>query len=625
MSENETKQLDMYDPNEREIHLRKHIYRDFTYMRDLRNKRYKYFNDRTLKEFVDDSELRLTSYVPTREEQGKEDWQANFFHPVTRNKMKATLAAVALDVPDIRIVAQNEKSMKDTRRADFVKNLVKYSYNLGNKEEDIYFEGWECAGKGTVHVYDGYLKTKAKRRIIKSFDPITGAIEHDEEEVEVDNKCINFIIPIENIYIWDFYIPDIQNQPKIMWVERMDRSRVEQEFGNYPNFKYVKTQKELIGKDADSRYFNEGWAARTKDGAPYEVVRYYCKYKDEHIILINGVVMLDAPLLLGKKKKWYPIAKTVYEIFAADFYYGNSLPNTMMGEQDVTNALHNMAVDKTYKSMIPTLLIGNTNKDDFDLEDPNITLDTKIYVQDINQVKEMPSSGITNADVKMIDIIGRGLDLTTVDANQQGVAGRGVTAREIVIANENAKKIKGVFYMFLTSLWIQKVKLRIMNILTFYTDLKVKSVLKDGADSGEKIEEYRKFIVDNATLSDGSKGTLGMTIVPKNSQLPTEDQLTANEKEYSDNNGGERYEEVAFTADYLDDWEYDVKVISESIYQQDSSFSRANMEDKIKVMATAFPEIFQLNKEKVFKQTMVAYDDDPDEYETTPPPPSPEE
>lgn len=44
------------------------------------------------------------------------------------------------------------------------------------------------------------------------------------------------------------------------------------------------------------------------------------------------------------------------------------------------------------------------------------------------------------------------MDLGTVSENQQGVTGKGVTAREIVIANENAKKLKGIFFMFLTDL-----------------------------------------------------------------------------------------------------------------------------------------------------------------------------
>lgn len=603
----------IYEPTEAEIKVRKKVYDDFAVMRDLRGQRYKYFNDRTLKEFIDDSELRLSNYVPTRAEQGKEEWQANFSHPVTSNKMNAILASVALDVPEVRIVARNEKNDQSLKRAYIIKNLVKHSYDKDDKEEQVYFEGWETAGKGTCIIYDGYQKQKAKRKKITSYDPYTGKVEFTEEEIETKNGCVEFIVPLENIFIWNFYIPNIQDQPKLCWVESMGREEAKAEFGKYPNFKFVKDQKKLLSKDIQARYFYEAWASRVKGASPYEIVRYYDRFNDHHVILANGVVLYDGPMLLGRKQKVYPFAKTVYSLFSADFFYGNSLPNKMMGEQDVINSLFNMSVDKTYKSMVPSLLIGNQNKDDFDLEDPYVSLDTKVYVQDINAVIQLKFEGINNADVKMIDMISRGLDLTTVDSNQQGIQGRGVTAREVVIANENARKLKGTFYMFLTSLWIQKIKLRIINILTFYT--KVEQSQSLGQDIWDK---YKRYIVENADLGDGTKGTLEVNIAPDEANLPTKDMLQQRSNTKAEEHK-ENYKAIAMTSDFLDGWEYDVKVVSESVYQQDSSLSQAKLEDKIKIMATAFPEYFQMNKEKLFKEVLISYEDDPDEYETQQP------
>lgn len=615
MEENEIG-LEMYNPSKEAKKVRKNVYDDFDVMRKLRNKPVKYFNDRTLKEFIDDSELRLVNYVPTREEQGKEEWQANFSHPVTSNKLHAILADIALDVPDTRIAAKNENSIKSAQRAYIMKNLVKHSYDKDNKEEKIYNEAFECSSKGTVIVCDMYQKQKVKRKIITKYDPITGFIEYDEKEVISKDEIVDFVIPLENIYIWDFFIPHIQDQPKIVWAEKMGYEKFEAEFNKFPDYKFVKTSPRTFNKDLEERYFNEGWADRVKEDE-IEVVRFFNRFSDQNVIIANGVVLFNGPMLLGKKSKWYPFSKTIYSMFAPDFFYGNSHPNKLMPEQDITNALYCGSVDKTYKSMIPTLLVGNTNKDDFDLEDPYITLDTKIYVQDINQVKFLQTPGIDNADVKMIDLISRGMDLTSVDANQQGVASRGVTAREVVIANENARKLKGVFYMFLTSLWIQKIKLRIMNILTFYTDLDANRTLSENSnDEGNKLDNYKKFVIENADLGDGTKGSLGIRIVGSEEELPTQEELNVESKKRSKETK-ENYKEIAMTSDYLDDWIWDVKVISESIFQKESSLSQARMEEKLNILGNAFPEFFQLNKEKIFKQFMIAYDDNPDEYDTT--------
>ena len=42
--------------------------------------------------------------------------------------------------------------------------------------------------------------------------------------------------------------------------------------------------------------------------------------------------------------------------------------------------------------------------------------------------------------------------------------------------------------------------------------------------------------------------------------------------------------------DYLDDFDYDVQVIPESIYQKDTAEAQALIEQKLKVIATMFPE-----------------------------------
>lgn len=606
--------MDKYNPSDKDKEIIKDIYNDFDYMRKLRNQKWKYFNDRTLKDYIDDSQLRLSGFVPDRASQGKESWQSNVFHPVTRNKFKAMLASVALDIPQIKIVAQNEKEQRSRTRAEIMKNLIKYSYSQDNKEEQIFFEAWEAAEKGTVIVYDGYLKSSTKKKIIKSYEPETGEIEYEEQDIQTDNQCVNFIVPLMNLYIKDWTIFDIQKQPSICWVERMQVKEFKKEFSKYKNFKYVKTSNQLTDANEEDVFFKEFWQERDKDDEPIEVIRYYNKGEDQFAIIANGVKLFESPLILGKKKKWYPFAKTVFEPYAFDFFYGNSLPNTLMGEQDIINQLYNMALDKTYKSMAPALLIGNTNKDDFDLEDQNTTIDTKIYVQDINQVREMPIKGIDQSDLKMIELVSRGLDLSSVDSNQQGVAGRGVTAREVVIANENAKKLKGIIYLFLTSLWIQKMKLRIMNILVYYTQPKIDKVL------GEKGKEYQTFMIDSAELSDGNKGTLGIQMVGDKEELPTPEELDIQEGSYTLQ--GQKYEIIAVTSDFLDDWTYDVKIVSDSIYQKESGLTQLKIEDKLRVLGVYFPQIIMSNQEKLAKDTIIAYEDDPDDYELAPPAPT---
>lgn len=614
-----------YKPTKGELKILNHVYEDFNSMETERNNRWRQFNDRDLKEYLDDCEKRVNCYVPP--ENDKEDWQANFFHPVTRNKLKAIIAAVALGLPRTEIKAQNEEGGIDYKRAEIMRNLVRSSYETGNPEEDNFFTCWEMEVKGTAIEYEGHAITRYKRKEITSVDLVTGEVEWDEKEENVDDECVSFLIPLENMFIADFYIRDIQKQPYLAWADYMHERTFQNEFGEYKNAEFVigwnkkkeetdskiQAKKDQLVKDDELTFYTEDWKKRVTDKDFVEVLRYYNKERDEYIIVANGVMIMESPLLWGKTQKKYPFAKEISEPFSSgNFFYGKALPDTLMGEQDVINSLYNMAIDKTYRSLVPPMLIGDSNKDAFDLEDEETTMDTKIYVSDIAQVKPMDIQGVNPGDIKMMDIIGRGLDLSSVDANQQGVAGRGVTAREVVIANENAKKLKGMLYMFISNMWVQKYRLRILNILTYYTLPKVKKVV--GEDGKENtIDKYRKFSVENTELSNGQQGTLGIEMVGSEKELPSRQELDVQSEMHRIQ--GKEYESIAITSDYLDEWEYDIKVTTESLYKEEDSLTQAMNTEKIKILATMFPQLFQQNQEKLFKDTIKTYKDNPDEYD----------
>jgi len=609
----EIEQLDKpknkYNPSIKDMQLVRRIYEEFELMRDVTNKPYHYFNDRTLTQFVDDSEKRFNSYVPSRKSQSKEKWQANFFHPVTRNKTMAILASVALDVPPMRITAVNEKNETNMKVAGVVSDLVKASYDNQNKEEENFYETLDAAIKGTVIDYDGYLKTKVTRKEVTSFDVVTGEVEFEEKKITIDKGCKSFIVPLENFFVYSAYVRDIQDQPAVIWVQYMSKRDFAYEFSNYPNYKHVRTGNELVEKDMDERYFFEDWNVRTKE-RPIEVIRYFNKISDENVIVANGINMLDAPMMLGKEEKYYPFSKGGYAPFSGDFFWMNSLPNALMGEQDIINSFYNMTADKTYKSLVTNLLIGNINKDDFDLEDEMITLDTKVYVQDINQVKEMPNSGTTQSEFNMIKLISQGLDLSSVDSAQQGVQGTGVTAREVVIANEKARELKGIFFLFITGFWMQKIKLRALNILTYYPPSRINAVV-----GKEKGEQFRKFLVENVDLANGQKGTRGIIIAKDKESLPVQSDIDKNVTEFKAVNPDVNYEEIAVTAEYLKGWEYKIKIVSEDMYQKNGSYSVSKNEDKLRTLGTAFPEFFQKNEEKLIRDTIVSFNEDVDDYD----------
>lgn len=619
-----SKQKREWNPTEEQKVRIKTVYERRSNMIDIRNQPYVQFNDRTLKEFIDDSEKRLNAYVLDRASQGKEDWQANFATRAYANKAKALLAATARDVPDMRFTAVNTLDQYDHFAADIAKNLVRHSYNQGNPQEELFFLAWSNVGHGTVLSCEDIQKNVYERSRIKSFDLLTGDIEEEKIEKESYGEPYSYEVSLMNLLIANFYIRDIQQQPDIILESYYaDRERFDAIFGKYPNAELVKDYKDMKPEEHDT-YFHKMWSETIKDGKGFLVSRYMNKYRGPrgtYRILANGIELYNGPMIWvdvtrnNYGRPAYPIAKTIYEPFAnTDFFYGNSLPNSAMGEGDVLNTLYNSSLDKQYRSLVPPLLVGMINKDMLDLEDEVVAGDTKIYVDDIAQVKQLEMRGITDSDVKMIDLISRGLDLTTLDPQQQGSAQKYVTARAAVAADERARQLKGIFFMFMESLWLQKSRLRLPNILLTYTMPKVVEVI---GEDGKKFfqQKPRTFNITGAELSDGTKGTLAVEMRPRDMMTDRNAlRLDVEAEEERNYRAGMPYEKIIMPYDRIEKLSYDIEIIPETLWQASQAINMAITIERVSIINKIFPEYFAENKELLFRDLIKNYGDDPGRY-----------
>lgn len=604
------------------------IYRHYDTMLDLRNRKWKLLNDRTLKTFWDDSQKRVNAYVLDRATLGKEDWQANVFSPITRNKLKATLAAVAKAPPPIRMRAMNHSGMLSVKRADVMGDLVRSSFSIGqDAEETAFFDAWQCAVDGTVVTYESMVKTKRMVKVISSYDPVTGEIAFDEREEIIEHRPTDVRIPIQDFFPWDFWEKDVQKQPRLIWSEYYDHDAFLDIFGNYEHAEHVPTTGgSRTMADDTALFFRDRWEqrARTSHGdGIVEVLRYYSILEDQYCIIANGVKLFEGPMLWGKIKKFYPFAVTRFEPFAdSAFFYGNSIGNVLMGEQDVVNNLYNGMIDKTYRTMVTPMLVGAVNRDAMELEDDIVTGDTRIYLNDISQVKPMPVPAVNDSEVKMLSIVSRGLDTSSTDAVQGGAAGTGVTAREIVIANERANELKGLFFLMLKSLWVQKYRLRTYSMLQFYKQPQrlERMVGKFGS------EIIRTFTIPDAQMSTGERGKLLLEVTdderairdaarPLNPFAPKVMQFNRmNVEDEKMRLQGEPSKHMMISSTSLDDWEYEIVVETESLFQAQRSYNLALVNEFQGLVARLYPQVFAPNIETFFTDLAREYGKDPMKY-----------
>ncbi len=603
-------------------------YKNLQIMRDLKTQPMAHFQsgpngERSWNQMLDDSEALVNIFTPSREEAGKGDWQsnANVAGAELRAKMRAVAAGVGLRVPDMAFEAVDDNGIHSAKRAEIFKNIVQQTYSLGNPALAAFLETWQMLAHGVVFEYEGYKTGGAMQERVVSFDTLTGVVTTEKEYVKMDGKPFNVLINPQEFYWWSFFIRDIQEQPRLAWVQKYTGRELELEFSKYPNYKYIKDKEGASRHLAlqQSEFFKD-WAERVADRNEYEVVRMLSKEDDGgdnpnkgYEIWVNGTPLLRCPLLWGEKEKTYPFAKQVPEHFAnSNFFVGMPFPMVLEGYADNKNMLVNSLVDKVARGLDPLKLVGLQNRDLLDVESEIQTEDSIIYVPDIAAVKFMDHPMVNQGELMLMQMLDRGIELVSIDRTQQGqTTGGRKTARETVIADERAQELKGNLYLSLEDLWYQKTNLRVSVVLSHYIkDKAAADTIKDGIIS---IKDY--------TFGDGTRGILDIHVAATKSGLMTQQEIESREDAMKQQ--GMNYKIISMLSSYLDDWHFDFKVVPASLQKESRATKTDEVMGEIQTVTQLFPEFFVANKDKYLAEVLELRGHHPDEYQPAPPPQPP--
>lgn len=613
-------------PTPEENDARTELYKHLATMRELKQQKMAQFQagpngERSFLEMIDDSEALANVYTPSRAEGGKGDWQsnANVAGAEVRAKMRAVAAGVGLKVPDMAFEAINKNGIRSAKRAEIFKHITKQTYSYGNPALAAFLETWQMLTHGVVFEYEGYKTGGAMQEVVESFNTLTGEVKTKKEYVKMDGKPFNVLINPQEFYWWTFLCRDIQEQPRVAWVQKYTRREVELEFSKYPNHKFVKDKGAAkLLELQDTTFFNE-WGKRV-DEDEYEVVRMYSKEDDGvggklkgYEVWVNGIPMLRCPLLWGDKEKIYPFAKQVPEYFAnSNFFVGMPFPIVLEGYADNKNMLVNSLVDKVARGLDPLKLVGLQNRDLLDVESSIHTADSTIYVPDIAAVKFMDHPQVNQGELMLMQMLDKGIELVSIDRTQQGQSTGGrKTAREVVVADQRAQELKGNLYLSLEDLWYQKTKLRTKVILSHY--LKDKAAADTVKGQIISIKDY--------TFGDSTRGVLDIHVYKTKGKALTQEEIESREMAMTEQ--GINYKLVSMPMSYLDDWEFDFTVVPASLHKQDQAAKEEEIMGQIQTVAQVWPMFFAANSDKYLSKYLEIFGEHMDEFEP-PAPPEPE-
>lgn len=478
-----------YQENDIQKDIRKIVLKDFELSTQTMQKPYQEFNNKSLLTRQNIDQKSFNSFQEEADPDPDRAWKSGAVRPVTRNKIVSIAAHVLAAVIFPNIFAQNENQEEDKEAARVMRMLIEwvadnYDYAkslvyaviaaLVNPAAIVHFEFAEIYKKTKEIQEDGGWITK------EVLDEILSGFQFN---------CV----PLDELYIADVYVHDIQKQPYLIWRKAIDYDTARLKYKDKDNFKYVNPGMQIMYDEGSAQFYkqyDENLGQRL-----VEEVIYYNRIEDLELVYLNGVLVTKPDEPNKRQDKKYPFSKLIYELIdEGKFFYGKSLAFKMAPDQEIIDKLYQMVIDGSFlKLMPPTAVFGE--------EQFNSSIVTPGAITVMKQNSKMEKIDVgtdINAGLATINEVEKSMNETSSDPRQAGQGSSGQqTAFEVSRLEENARTMLGLFAKPIG--WFVKDlgELMVDSILQFMTvpeidditgGLKYKNFLLGGDDKSKSIQ-----------------------------------------------------------------------------------------------------------------------------------------
>ncbi len=601
-----------YKYSEKERDVIQTIFWRFRDTQQERDRSMEYFDKRTLVEYINDSVLRFTTNIDQRED--IDDWQSRVHAPFTRNKILTMLGKVAQELPVVNIVGRGDQ---DIIKAEIINTLYEYAEDVDDAQEFFVYALEEALVKGTMIGYEGIeTYTRGTRNVVQYKD--ADDIVVNEGKI-IERKLVSKIVPLEEFYPSSVGIRKLQDMPFCFWRREINFTRFAKEYRNFAKSKFVSPYSaNKLNQNAPRPYYVNYITPTTRDGT-VEIINYYNQDTDEFIIMANGIWLNPignnetiSPLPFNHKK--LPFFSFIYDVFGSDFFYGKSLADRLSSLQDVLNVLQNMMLDQSFLSIFPPILVAGQDdiEDDFLRPGRRIPVDTGGLPID-QAFKKLDITTPPQWHEFILNYTKQVLEEASTDRLQQGMAptsGR-ITATAIKAAAMGLESLLALFEKFIKNALKLRARLRVANILQFYTDPDypiIETIMGEGGTK-EVSKVFNVFQVDSLPMTPGKRGTKIIELYKNAEDLPTKTQIKM-KAQINEIVSGKRITRIAITPDYIRQFEFDVSLQPNKESDLNREQERALEIQFQQTMLTMYPDL--IDREQLAAEMIVMFNKDPD-------------
>ena len=605
-----------YEPSQQAREIVTRCYERYTELKTMRDGRFRYFNDMTLLELIDEASKRFNLYL--RPQQDPEEWESRYVNPTIRNKTIAILARLASQrMKRFWFGVDNENKWK-ARIARVLDDAAAYK---NADDQQFFFEMLTAIVTPKVISYEGFKAPQIKYYDIDGLDmsdPSNPNIKFTIKTKKDWNDVFSQIVPCEDFYPGNLRVHTVADQrmKDCGWESFMDKAEFDAEFSKYPNAQYVRNAAEM----KQNPFFKEFLPGNLKDNQVW-VFRYFKRptnTPDQMVIMANGMLLTPeiSPLPWNHKlkAKGLPFWDAGFEPYAADFYYDMPLAIKLLSDSDTTDDTMRMAINQLWLALNPPIITDDPEN----IEDKSLGPGVVYEVSNIDGTREMRLQGPNAQTANYLKMLASNMNLSSIDNISQGISGTAnPTATEVDASQQAAMELLSLFLRFMEWAMIEKGTLRMSNQQQFYP-------LPLGSTDGKP--EYRKFTVDNVPkILDGKTGSVKLTFVANKAALPPTPVLNPEQRIRLAENYGEDFdeivvrqspsnpqmEEVWVTAKFMRDFTAGCRIIPNSSVKISDISKKNSWTQFMNTIITAFPGLF--DPKKLAGKTAEIYEQDAEE------------
>jgi len=389
-------------------------------------------------------------------------WRSRALRPIVRNKIISIAAHATARLIFPKIFAYNEASDEQKDAAKVMEELMEWSGEVSNYPSVALMRVITALSSPASIGYTEYGEVFRKVKI-----------EKDENGKWIEKRVLDEaypcfrdqVVPVDQLYIENFFEPDLQKQGWLIWRKVYSYSMAQSKYQEVDNFKYVRPGVQTMYDDANrSFYYVYDPNMRQED---VEEITYWNRTLDLKVIKVNNIFMTPHDNPNPRADKLYPFDKFGYEPINNRCFYYKSLAFKLQHDADIVNTLYQMVIDGTYLAIFK----------------PMVNVGGEIIASDVIVPGAVTTLSSPDADLRPINVgsdlksgletlgvVEQSINESSEEPLQSGQNTEGsTTAYEISRIESNANTVLGLFLQMIAKHVKEFGKLRLGDIIQYLT------------------------------------------------------------------------------------------------------------------------------------------------------------